>query len=244
MAALTDLTFEQFVDFQFGHAVRPQGNPWYFDTDGDWWWPEPRTGVGYLTRLFSEGPPVLQWFSDAQIAQGLTGLINTMAVGDQPWMRDPVTPANERAAAWDAIAQFFADVLAPRCSPTLGHLSEEGAPLNLVTYMWWESFPGFTNPYDPERELVDQAELDCLRSVLALEFGGVPGIRASRARTLGSTRTSLGSDYRRLSHFRACQPAGAWRLCPSSPRRLHPLMPDTGMIRYCNQVYARRFRRS
>jgi hypothetical protein len=54
MAALTDLTFEQFIEFQFGHAVRPQGNPWYFDTDGDWWWPEPRTGVAYLTRLFSE----------------------------------------------------------------------------------------------------------------------------------------------------------------------------------------------
>ena len=169
MAALTDLTFEQFIEFQFGHAVRPQGNPWYFDTDGDWWWPEPRTGVAYLTRLFSEGPQVLQWFSDAQIAQGLTGLINTMAVGDQPWMRDPVTPANERAAAWDAIAQFFADVLSPRCSPTLGHLSEEGAPLNLVTYMWWESFPGFTNPDDPQRQVVDQAELDCLRSALALD---------------------------------------------------------------------------
>jgi hypothetical protein len=169
MAALTDLTFEQFIEFQFGHAVRPHGNPWYCDTDGDWWWPEPRTGVSFLTRLFSEGPQVLQWFSDAQIAQGLTGLINAMAVGDQPWMRDPITPANERAAAWNAVARFFEEVLAPRCSPTLGHLSEEGAPLNLATYMWWESFPGFTNPDDPRREVVNEAELACLQSILALE---------------------------------------------------------------------------
>jgi hypothetical protein len=169
MPALIDLSFEQFVEFQFGHEVRTQGNPWYFDADGDWWWPEPRTGIAYLTRLFSEGPTALQWFSDAQIAQGLTGLISTMAVGDQPWMRDPVTPANDRAAVWQAISRFFAEVLGPRCSPTLGHLSEEGGPLNTVTYMWWESFPGFANPDDPQRGMVDQAELDCLQSVLAIE---------------------------------------------------------------------------
>lgn len=169
MPALTDLGFEQFVEFQFGHEVRTHGNPWYFDTDGDWWWPEPRTGIAYMTRLFSNGPQVLQWFSDAQIAQGLTGLINTMAVGDQPWMRDPITPAEERADVWPAISRFFAEVLSPRCSPTLGHLSEEGGPLNIVTYMWWESFPGVANPDDPQREMVDEAELDCLQSVLAID---------------------------------------------------------------------------
>ena len=169
MAALADLTFEQFVEFQFGHAVRAHGNPWYCDADGDWWWPEPRTGIAFLTQLFSGGPQALQCFSDAQIAQGLTGLINTMAVGDQPWMRDPITPADERAKAWDAVSHFFADLLAPRCSPALGHLSEEGGPLNCVTYMWWESFPGFANPDDPQRELVDEAELACLKSILALE---------------------------------------------------------------------------
>jgi len=171
MAALRDLSFEAFVEFQFGHAIRPHGNPWYFDLDGDWWEPEPRTGVAYLTRLFSEGPEALQWFSDAQIAQGLYGLVNTSAVGDQPWMHDPDTPAEDRAAAWNAVAIFFAETLAPRCSPTLGHLSEEGAPLNGRTYMWWDGFPGFTRPDDPQRELVDRAELDCLKSVLALDSG-------------------------------------------------------------------------
>ncbi len=169
MPALANLSFEQFVEFQFGHAVRPHGNPWYFDADGDWWAPEPPTGIAYLTRLFSDGPEALQWFSDAQIAQGLTGLINTMAVGDQPWMRDPVTPAPDRAAVWGAIAVFFAELLAPRCSATLGHLSEEGRPLNGVTYMWWESFPGFANPGDPDREMFDEAELNCLQSILALD---------------------------------------------------------------------------
>lgn len=170
MAALRDLTFEQFVEFQFGHAVRMHGNPWYFDVDGDWWEPEPRTGIAYLTRLFSNGPDVLQWFSDAQIAEGLTGLVNTMAVGDQPWMRDPVTPADERATVWGAIADFFRDVLAPKCVPVLGHNAKKaGPPINGVTYMWWESLPGFANPDDPQRALVDEAELACLERILVLD---------------------------------------------------------------------------
>ena len=169
MAALRELTFDQFVEFQFGHSVRPHGNPWYSDFETDWWEPEPRTGIVYLTRLFANGHEVLRWFSDAQIAQGLTGLVNTMAVGDQPWMRDPVTPAQERAAVWGAIASFFRDVLALKCAPVLGHVAtEEGPPINGVTYMWWESFPGFTNPDDPQRALVDDAELACLEDVLDL----------------------------------------------------------------------------
>jgi hypothetical protein len=170
MAARSDLSFEEFIEFQFGPAVRMHGNAWYFDLDADWWEPEPRTGIAYLTQLFSDGANVLESFHDDQIAQGLTGLVNIMAVGDQPWMRDPVTPAEERAAVWPAIADFFRDVLASRCEPSLGHLaSEMPPPINTVTYMWWESFPGFANPDDPQRGLVDDAELKALESILGID---------------------------------------------------------------------------
>ena len=169
MAARRDLSFDEFVEFQFGPAVRMHGNAWYFDLDSDWWEPEPKTGIAYLTRLFSNGAEVLQWFSDAQIAQGLGGLVNTAAVGAQPWMIDPATPAEERAGVWNAVTIFFADVLGPRCTPTLGHLSEDGAPLNGRTYMWWDGFPPLTGAEDPQRKVVDDAELACLETVLTLE---------------------------------------------------------------------------
>ena len=41
-------------------------------------------------------------------------------------------------------------------------------PINTVTYMWWESFPGFANPDDSQRALVDDAELECLERILTL----------------------------------------------------------------------------
>ncbi len=168
MVARADLSFDEFVEFQFDRAARADGDAWYFDVDSDWWAPEPRTGIAYLSRLFAKGPEVLQGFSDTQIAQGLSGLVNT-TVDVPPWMSDPVTPAAERAGVWHAITRFFADTLGPRCTPTLGHLSEEGAPLNMRTYMWWDGFPPLTTPDDPERSIVDNAELACLQAVLALD---------------------------------------------------------------------------
>jgi hypothetical protein len=162
-----ELGFDAFIEFHFDRVV---GKPWYFEFDGDWWQPEPRSGIAHLGRLFSDGPRILEWFHDDQIAQGLTGLVNTMAIGDQPWMRDPVTPAEDRAEVWRSIANFFCEVLAPRCEPSLGHLAKAMPPaINTVTYMWWESFPGFTNPDDPKRALVDDAELAALEAILALD---------------------------------------------------------------------------
>ncbi len=168
MAVGRDLDFDDFVEFHFGRIV---GKPWYFEFDHDRWEPEPRSGIAYLTRLFANGPQVLEWFHDDQIAQGLTGLVNCSAIGGQPWMGDPVTPAEERAAVWPAIAKFFEDVLASKCAPMLGHLAriEDDPPMiNTVTYMWWESFPGLTGPDDPQRALVDDGELDCLERVLQI----------------------------------------------------------------------------
>ena len=172
MAARSDLSFDEFIEFQFGPPVPVYTPAWYLDplVEHDWWEPEPRTGIAYLTRLFANGPEVLQWFHDDQIAQGLTGLVNVMAIGAQPWMADPVTPAEERAAVWPAIASFFRDLLAPKCAPVLGHNATEAtSSINTVTYMWWESFPGFTGPDDPHRQMVYDAELDCLESVLKLD---------------------------------------------------------------------------
>lgn len=169
MAARSDLSFEEFIEFQFGPAVRRHGNPWYFDLDADWWDPEPRTGIAYLTRLFSEGPEALQWFSDAQIAQGLDGLVNTAVTGGLAWMVDPITPATERVGVWSAVTRFFTNLLAPRCSPALGHLSEPGKPLNGRTYMWWDGFPPLTWGDDPGRGVIEDAELTCLESVLAID---------------------------------------------------------------------------
>jgi hypothetical protein len=60
---LTDLSFEGWLEHAFGHEVRFQANPWFFDPDSDGWAPEPGTALAYLTRLFEDPEPALRWFA-------------------------------------------------------------------------------------------------------------------------------------------------------------------------------------
>jgi hypothetical protein len=41
---------------------------------------------------------------------------------------------------------LFRDLFAVRCWPVLGHLSEEGGPLNSACYMWWDLDCWYSTP--------------------------------------------------------------------------------------------------
>ncbi len=79
---LTNLSFEEWIEHAFSREVRIQQAAWYFDPNHDWWDPKPVEAVAYLTRLFEDPERTLCWFSDDQIAQGLTYLVGTSASGE------------------------------------------------------------------------------------------------------------------------------------------------------------------
>jgi hypothetical protein len=83
---LTHLSYEDWLEHAFGPEVCIQQAAWFFDHDCDWWDPEPVVAVPYLTRLFDRPEPALHWYSDSQIAQGLTYLVSTSASGDNGWL--------------------------------------------------------------------------------------------------------------------------------------------------------------
>jgi hypothetical protein len=128
------LSYEQWIEHAFNHEVRHQRNPWFFDPDHDWWDPKPVQAVDYLTRLFEEPDQHLEWFTDAQIAQGLTYLVSTSASGDNGWLYTREVPTADRLHCIEATASLFEKLFAPRCTPTLSHQSESGGPLNGVCY--------------------------------------------------------------------------------------------------------------
>jgi len=106
--------------------------------------------------------------ADAQIAQGLTYLLSTSAVGDNGWLYARSVPAPQRLAFVQSIDRFFRTIFLPRCTPHLGHLSETGAPLNLVCYMWWDELPAIALPDDPERTMLFDAAFDVMADCLAM----------------------------------------------------------------------------
>ena len=170
MPAVSDLSYGDWLEHAFGHAIRPHGYAWFFDEDPLWWDPEPPVAIDYLTRLFSTTERSLAYFSDAQIAQGLTYLLSTSASGDNGWFYKTATPTAARLACVEAIEHVFADLFAPRCTAVLGHRDEPGAaPLNMVCYMWWDEFPCLALPEDPAHDLLHNAAIDVMRRTLRLD---------------------------------------------------------------------------
>ncbi|ASY69214.1 hypothetical protein [Sinorhizobium fredii] len=169
MPAVSDLSYDDWLEHAFSHSIRPHGNAWFFDEDPSWWDPEPFLAVDYFTRLFLTTERSLAGFSDAQIAQGFTYLLSTSASGDNGWFYKTSTPTAARLACVEAIEHVFACLFAPRCAAVLGHIDEPGAaPLNTVCYMWWDEFPCLALPDDPDCDLIHRAAIDVMRRTLRL----------------------------------------------------------------------------
>ena len=167
---LRGLTFDDFVEHAFGHEVRFHGNPWFFDLDHDSWDPTPGEAVAHATRLFEDPAAALEWFSDAQIAQGLTYLFSTSASGDNGWFSSTEVPLPDRVRLIESIGELFEKLFLPRCQPHLGHRSEgEARSLNGVCYMWWDEFPSIALPKDPNRAALHAAALCTMERTLQID---------------------------------------------------------------------------
>ena len=150
--------------------MRIQQAAWFFDHDCDWWDPEPAIAVAYLTRLFEHPDPALRWFSDSQIAQGLTYLVSTSASGDNGWLYSTDVAIEDRVRCVEAVASLFAQLFVPRCTAHLSHLSEtEAGSLNGVCYMWWDGFPCLALAGDPNLPIMQETALRTMASILGLE---------------------------------------------------------------------------
>ena len=180
---LKDLTYHDWLEHAFGHEVRFQQAAWFFDHDRDRWDPEPAVALTYLTRLFEDPEPLIFEYSDSQIAQGLTYLVNTSASGDNGWFYATAAPIEDRVRCVEAVASLYAQLFEPRCTPHLSHLRETDAgSLNSVCYMWWDAFPCLALPADPNLRTVQEAALRTMARILGFQ---APACQESALHGLG-----------------------------------------------------------
>ena len=167
---LTNLTYEDWLEHAFGREVRTQQAAWFFDPDCEWWDPEPAVAVAYLTRLFEHPEPALRWYSDSQIAKGLTYLVSTSASGDNGWLYSTEVSIADRVRCVEAVGSLFAQLFVPRCTPHLSHLSEaEAGSLNGVCYMWWDGFPCLALAGDPNLPRMQETALGTMARILGVD---------------------------------------------------------------------------
>jgi hypothetical protein len=160
--------FDEWLRQVFDHPVADPAWRWGVATDTPE--PAPRDCVAYLTRLFEEPEPALAPYSDAQINQGLWYLVDPSCSNYAFSLVEPEVPWPQRRRGLRAMATLFERLFARRCSDHLLHLEEVGAgPLNPVCYMWWDVFPAFGRPTEPDYAAVDVELLAVMKRALALD---------------------------------------------------------------------------
>lgn len=164
-----NLSYDDWINYVFDHAVPFYEQPWYFDGDADWWNPDPALAIDHLTRLFENPEPLTDQFADSQIAQGLHYLVSASAGSYCRFLADASVPVDSRIACIAAMQTAFARIFQPRCQPVLSHLDEPGAnPLNGICYMWWDivALGAVARPDAPDP--IHEACLAVMRETLAL----------------------------------------------------------------------------
>jgi hypothetical protein len=133
-----DILFEKQLKWVFDHPVREPA--WYWDEHDDWWQGFAASMmVEFMTRLFEAPTTYLQSFSDAQVNQGLWFLTGDACLDSLACLLDESVAWPQRERCVHSIRGLFANYVAVRCSPHLGHTGESGAnPLNGACYMWWD----------------------------------------------------------------------------------------------------------
>ncbi|HEX5322613.1 MAG TPA: hypothetical protein VFW40_02425 [Capsulimonadaceae bacterium] len=172
--ALSDLSFEEWIDFVFNHPVT---SPlWYWQDESDWWDAPPTVTVDYLARLFGNASNIFVDFSDAQVAEGLWYLADSSCSDHMLALVNETVPLANRLACIQAIYNLFERCFALKCSPHLSHLDRgdtgtppEVNPLNLVCYMWFDLIEAYGRSENEHCAEQNNAFLSSMQRSLALD---------------------------------------------------------------------------
>jgi hypothetical protein len=165
---LTNLSFEEWVDYVFDRPVQAGEKAWYWQ-DYDWFDPEPQQAVAYLTQLFEQSGNLLEYFTDGEIGQGLWYLIDNGIGAHCRFLIDGSVPIEARVACIGAMQALYAQLFQVRCAPVLSHMDEPGgSKLNGVCYMWWDVIPLFASSKPRQPDPIHEASLGVMKATLRL----------------------------------------------------------------------------
>ena len=122
-----------------------------------------------LGQTFLNAGKDLTIFTDEQVDQGIWYLVSSSGSNFLSVLKSVEVPLAKRVEAVESIFNLYANCFAKRCAESLGHLSEEGSPLNSSCYMFWDISP-LTFMEDASEILeIQNTVLNVLQQILAIE---------------------------------------------------------------------------
>ena len=139
---------------------------WYFEIGAPGFDASPTEITELVTETFLRSGDDLQKFTDKQVDQGIWYLAGSMLPASLFAIKAEEVPLTKRLHALESIFDLYANCFAKRCAETLGHLSEEGAPLNSSCYMFWDISPIIYLDGMPEKVEMEDIVLKTLEKTL------------------------------------------------------------------------------
>jgi hypothetical protein len=121
-----------------------------------------------ISQTFRSAGEDLKIFTDAQADQGFYYVVSMSGSNLMRELISSEVPSAERLETIGNIFYLYSDCFAKRCAESLGHLSEEGSPLNSICYMFWDICPIIYLEDASEKKEVQQAILAVLKKTLEI----------------------------------------------------------------------------
>jgi hypothetical protein len=132
-------------------------------------WPTPAEDLALLSRLLEDPARALAGRAPDAVAAGLWSVLDSGGAGTALALGDPDLPLDERIACVRLLPRLYESVFVPGCREVLGHLDPDGRPLETTCYMVWDIAAFGGPPGDRSGNLLEDAVLDVLADVLAIE---------------------------------------------------------------------------
>jgi hypothetical protein len=170
------LTYDDWLEAVFNHPVAEPA--WYFteDANNELWhleYQHPAIALQYMTTVFEAVNKLPTRYSDGQIADGLNYLTNP-ACSDYVWLVVDASgnvDFDEQLRCIGAIYIVFEQLFSARCSTQLSKTNEDGTnrQLNILCFMWWDTFPVYGGEDKVAVEKMNNAMLDVIVRISTLD---------------------------------------------------------------------------
>lgn len=141
------------------------------DTDSIVWLADrhPRLSLELTSRLFEDVANIATPYDNLQLKNGLWQLVSEIT-SPLYVLRDGTIEWTIREKCIQAIYTVCNDLFAKRCDAYLSSKTrEENNPLNTICYMWWDTFPIYGQPENPESAALDNAILVLFEKILTIK---------------------------------------------------------------------------
>jgi hypothetical protein len=157
--------YQEWLKYVFDHEVADKLPQWYYAEDAPVFEASDYEMTELISQTFQNAGKDLTKHTDAQVDQGIWYFVSMSCSDFLRSLNSSEVPLEKRLEAIQNIFHLYSDCFAKRCAETLGHLSEEGSPLNSSCYMFWDISPLTVS----KAQEIQNAVLNVLEKILTIE---------------------------------------------------------------------------